>query len=211
MNPQLLFEELSPAEAGLMVEGTNDGKTHWLSGIFMQSGIKNRNGRIYSLEELSREVTAAKSRIQETNGIFGELDHPQSLNINLDRISHVITDLMMEGANAVGKAKLLDTPMGLIAKELVKSRVKMGVSSRGAGAVNESGCVENYSFVTADLVAQPSAPEAYPTTVIESLEQYKQGHNIIKLAEAVKEDQAAQKYFEKEILNWLSRGLFAKK
>ena len=117
----------------------------------------------------------------------------------------------MDGANAVGKAKMLNTPMGNIARELINSGVSLGVSSRGAGTVNESGGVSGFQFVTVDIVAQPSAPNAYPTTVYESLELARNGHNILDLAEAVKHDDAAQKYLKDEIMKWLSTGLFAKK
>lgn len=211
MEQKLLFEELNPGEADLIVERTHDGKNHWLSGVFMQADIKNRNGRVYPLSEISRAVVDASQRIQESNGIFGELDHPQSLNINLDRISHVITDIKMEGANAIGKAKLIDTPMGLVAQRLVESGVKMGVSSRGAGAVGDGGGVSGFQFVTVDLVAQPSAPGAVPNAVYESLMEAKNGHNIIELAEAVRHDPKAQKYFEKEVIQWLKQNIFAKK
>ena len=161
----VLIEELMPSQTNLITEASQDGKNVWLSGIFMQSEIKNRNGRLYPLSEISSAVNTAKQRITESNGLFGELDHPSSLTINLDRISHVITDLWMNGNNAHGKARLLNTPCGLIAQELVKSGVKMGVSSRGAGSVTESGGVSGFNFVTVDLVAQPSAPEAYPSSV----------------------------------------------
>jgi len=210
MNQQLLFEELSPSQAGLIKESSHDGQHTWLNGIFMQGGIKNRNGRLYPMNEIQSAVTSAQQRIKESNGIFGELDHPQTLTINLDRISHVITELAVQGNNAIGKAKLLNTPMGNIAKELANSGVALGVSSRGAGQVNESGGVQGFNFVTVDIVAQPSAPNAYPTTVIESLDMAKNGHNILDLAEAVKHDPSAQKYFKKEIMQWLNTGLFAK-
>jgi len=207
----LLVEELTPVESNIIQESSNDGKDMWLSGIFMQSEIKNRNGRVYPLSEISAAVQGAGQRIKETNGIFGELDHPQTLSINLDRISHVITELWMQDNNAYGKAKLLNTPMGLIAKELAKSGVKLGVSSRGAGSVTESGGVSGYQFVTVDIVAQPSAPNAYPGTIYESLEQYKKGHNIITLAEQLRNDPAAQKYFQKEILKWVKASSFFNK
>lgn len=211
MNQQLLFEELSPAQAGLITEASPDGQHTWLNGIFMQGGIKNRNGRLYPITEIQAAVNGAQQRIKESNGIFGELDHPQTLTINLDRISHVITELRVEGSNAMGKAKLLGTPMGNIAKELANSGVALGVSSRGAGQVNEDGGVQGFNFVTVDIVAQPSAPNAYPNTVVESLDMAKNGHNILDLAEAVKHDPAAQKYFKREIENWINTGLFAKK
>jgi len=211
MSQQILIEELSPTQAGLIRESTKDGKDTWLNGIFMQSAIKNKNGRLYPITEIQNAVTSAQMRIKESNGIFGELDHPQTLSINLDRISHVITAIRMEGNNAIGKAKLLSTPMGNIAKELAASCVALGVSSRGAGQVNEDGGVQDFNFVTVDIVCQPSAPNAYPSTVIESLDMARNGHNILSLAEEMKNDEAAQKYFKKEMLKWINTGLFDKK
>lgn len=211
MSQQILIEELSPSQCGIIRESSSDGKHTWLNGIFMQSSIKNRNGRLYPINEISNAVKTAQSRIKETNGIFGELDHPQTLSIGLDRISHVITEIQMTGNNATGKAKLLPTPMGNIAKTLAESGVALGVSSRGAGEVNEDGGVSGFNFITIDIVATPSAQNAYPTTVIESLEQATNGHNILDLAEAVKYDASAQKFFKKEIEKWLNTGLFAKR
>jgi len=211
MDQILLIEELSPTESNIIEETSQDGKNIYLSGVFMQADIENRNKRVYPLQEISKAVQEAQRRIQETKGIFGELDHPQTLTINLDRISHVITDLRLEGKNAIGKAKILETPMGKIAKELINSEVRLGVSSRGAGNVNGDGTVCGYNFITVDIVATPSAPGALPGTIYESLEMAKNGHNIITLAEQVQHDQAAQKYLKKEIMKWLSTGLFAKK
>ncbi len=207
----ILVEELSPTEANIIEESSQDGKDTWLSGIFMQAEIKNRNGRVYPISEISNAVTNAQTRIAESNGIFGELDHPQSLTINLDRISHVITEMRMDGNNAFGKAKLLDTPMGSIAKELVKSGVRLGVSSRGAGTVTESGGVDGFQFVTVDIVAQPSAPGAIPDTVYESLQNSIHGTQVLSLAQQMQQDANAQKYFKREILKFLEEGIFAKK
>lgn len=206
----LLVEELAPTEARMISEASVDGKSMWLNGICMQGAIKNRNGRNYPITEISEAVRSAMQRIKENNGIFGELDHPQTLNINSDRISHAITEMWMNGNNAYGKAKLLNTPMGLIAQELLKSGVKIGVSSRGAGNVNESGDVNGFQFITYDIVVTPSAPDARPDLMYESLKT-KQGQRIQTLAEQLRNDPAAQKHFKKEILAWLSTGLFAKK
>ena len=208
--PILLVEEFSPTEARVITEASTDGKNMWLSGICMQSSIKNRNGRNYPINEIAAAVDNAKTHIIECNGIFGELDHPQSLNINSDRISHVITEMWMNGNDAYGKAKLINTPMGNIAQELLKSGVKIGVSSRGAGNVNESGDVNGFQFITYDIVVTPSAPNAYPGLVYESLDRAKNGNKILTLAEQVRHDPAAQKYFKKEILKWLNEGMFAK-
>ena len=145
----LLIEEFTPGEARVIQESSSDGKSMWLTGICMQSSIKNRNGRNYPINEISAAVQNAQQRIKECNGIFGELDHPQTLQINSDRISHVITEMWMNGNDAYGKAKLINTPMGNIAQELLRSGVKIGVSSRGAGNVNEGG---NVSAHTTHLV-----------------------------------------------------------
>lgn len=208
--PILLVEELSPSEARVINESSTDGKSLWLNGICMQSSIKNRNGRNYPLNEITLAVENARQRIKECNGIFGELDHPQTLQINSDRISHVITEMWMHGNDAYGKARLLNTPVGLIAQELLNSGVKIGVSSRGAGNVNESGDVNGFQFITYDIVITPSAPNAYPGMMYESLDS-KQGRKIMTLAEHVQHDAAAQQYFKKEIMKFLSQNLFAKK
>jgi len=205
----LLIEELTPTESRLISEASQDGKDMYLSGIFMQAELKNRNGRTYPLSEINRAVEGAQKSITEHNGIFGELDHPQSLTINLDRISHAITDMRMEGNNAIGRAKILDTPMGAIAKELVRSGVRLGVSSRGAGAVNES-MVADFNFVTVDIVATPSAPGAMPDTVYESLEASANGRVVLTLSEQIQTDPEAQEYFKRAFIKFLNEGLFAK-
>ena len=211
MKSELLIEELLPTEANIITESTPDGKSTYLSGIFMQADIKNRNGRLYPSKEITEAVKIASTIIKERNGIMGELDHPQSLSINLDRVSHIITEMKMNGSNAYGKAKLINTPMGNIAKELVDAGVGLGVSSRGAGQVNEDASVSGFQFVTVDIVAQPSAPNAYPTAVYESIQHARNGHNILDLAEAVRHDPSAQAYLKKEILQWLKTGLFVKR
>ena len=212
MSAQILIEELSPQTSNLIIaEDVSQTDKHcWLSGVFMQSEIENRNGRRYPLSEIAKACESAQMVIKETNGIFGELDHPQTLSINLDRISHLITDLRMEGNNAVGRAKILPTPMGSIARTLIESGARLGVSSRGAGSVGSNGIVEGFSFVTVDIVATPSAPGAMPNSIYESLEMSKQGAEIFKLSHILKEDPRAQEFLRKEILKFLREGLFAK-
>lgn len=204
-----LIETLSPSESNMIVERSDStvngqGKSLWLKGVFMQSEIKNRNGRRYPLQEISRAVDNAMTYIKEAGGIFGELDHPQTLTINMDRVSHVITELKMFNNNAIGKAKLLSTPVGNIAKVLIdESGVRIGVSSRGAGElINEE--VNKFHFVTADIVAVPSAPGALPESIYESLEMNAHGKQVLTLAEQIQHDQAAQKYFQKQITKFLS-------
>ena len=195
----LLVETVLPNEGNIITESFNDGKNVHLKGIFMQADVENRNKRKYPLSEMVQAVATANSQIQAHGGIFGELDHPQGITINMDRISHVITELYMEGANAIGSCKLLNTPMGLIAKELANSGARYGVSSRGMGRVSEStGQVEGFVLVTVDLVATPSAPGAMPLPVYESLMDSTKGEQIMTLAESMQHDEAAQKYFKKE-------------
>lgn len=211
MKAELLIEQLNPEESNIIAEASTQNGEMFLNGVFMQASIKNRNGRVYPITEIQTAVRGAQHRIKESNGILGELDHPQTLNINLDRVSHVITEMWMDGNNAFGKAKLLNTQMGNIAKELVKAGVRLGVSSRGAGVVNEDGGVSGFNFVTVDIVATPSAPGAVPNAVYESLMGDIHGQHALSLAEQIKEDRAAQKYLTKEILKFLNSGLFAKK
>ena len=151
MKHTILVEHLNAAQGNIITEAQSDGKNVFLSGIVMQADIQNRNGRIYPMNEMMNAVTAMNSSIKEYGGVFGELDHPADrISINLDRVSHVITEVRMEGANVMGKMKLLDTPVGLIAKELAKSGVRYGVSSRGTGVVSE-GMVSNFALQTIDL------------------------------------------------------------
>lgn len=207
----LLVEHLTSSESGLITETIQEGQNMFLSGIFMQAGIKNRNGRVYDLTEMSNEIESANRKIIESNGIMGELDHPDNLTINLSNVSHVITELSMNGNNVMGRAKLLETPMGLIGKELIKSGVSLGVSSRGAGNVMEGGVVSGFNFITVDIVATPSCASAIPQSVFESLEMSRKGKAVLTLAEQVKEDKDAQQFFKKSIMNFLNEGLFLKK
>lgn len=195
---EALFNELELTEA----VGKN-GKSLVLSGILMQADVKNRNNRIYPKKEIEKAVDSINERLQKGESILGELDHPQSLTINLDRVSHVLTEAVMDGSNAIGKLKLVDTPMGKIAQELINSGVKLGVSSRGTGRVAEGGKVDDYHFATMDIVAQPSAPGAFPNSVMESLNLATNRRQIETLSEAVLHDETAQKYFRTEILKFI--------
>jgi hypothetical protein len=202
MKQAILVEHLNAAQGNIITEAVNDGKNVFLSGIVMQADIQNRNGRIYPLAEMTAAVNSMRQSIQEYGGVFGELDHPADrISINLDRVSHVITEVYMDGSNVMGKMKILDTPVGLIAKELAKSGVRYGVSSRGTGVVSE-GMVSNFNLQTIDLVATPSAQGAYPTTMFEALQEQK-GRKVLTLAEAVREDPEAQKFFESEVKKFL--------
>lgn len=208
---EVLIERWSPETSRILVESTKTGKNCFISGVFMQSEVRNRNGRVYPLQELAGACKLAEGVIRETGGIFGELDHPPTLTVNLANASHVITELRMHGNDVMGKAKLLNTPAGLIARELFDSGVKVGVSSRGAGEVNEGGLVENFQFVTVDIVATPSAQGATPRAILESFDSNTQGRKVLTLAEQLVDDEAAQKYFQKEFLKFLTQDIFAKR
>ena len=207
MTTDLLIETLLPNEGNVIMETVimEGGKKKFcMKGIFMQADMKNRNGRNYPLSEVSMAVTNAARVIQEHGGIFGELDHPQTLTINMDRVSHVIKELSMDGANAVGKAELLDTPMGQIAQVMAESGCRYGISSRGTGDVDQTtGAVKGFNFVTCDLVVTPSAPGAMLDPLYESLQQDMKGRQIMSLAEAVKYDPKAQKYLKEELLKFI--------
>ena len=194
-----LFNELE-----LVVEADKKGKKSLvLSGILMQADVKNRNNRVYPKIEIEKAVQTINERLNDGESILGELDHPQSLTINLDRVSHMLTEVKMVENDAIGKLKLVDTPMGRIATELIQSGVKLGVSSRGTGRVGEGGKVSDYHFATMDIVAQPSAPGAFPNSVMESLELATNRKQIQTLSEAVIGDPTAQKYFADEMLKFI--------
>jgi|688.fasta_scaffold00131_37 hypothetical protein len=214
MKTQFLVETLTYDQGNLIQESVVDteGKNLYLSGCFMQAETKNRNGRIYPITEMQNAVARLTEQIKQTGGVWGELDHPPSLQVASDRVSHVIQELRVEGNNVYGKAKILNTPMGQIAKVLItESGVKPGVSSRGAGEVNEQGIVSGFNLITVDIVGTPSCASAYPTSIYESLDESVKGRRILTLAESVQEDQSAQKYLVTEIKKWLDSSLFVKK
>ena len=169
-----LRENLTFDQAKLVLETTeNDkgGKDLYMKGICIQGGVKNANQRVYPVTEISRAVNTLNDQITGGYSVLGEVDHPEGLNINLDRVSHMITEMWMDGPNGYGKLKVLPTPMGTLVKTMLESGVKLGVSSRGSGNVMEdgSGQVSDYEIITVDVVAQPSAPGAYPTPIYEHL------------------------------------------
>ena len=201
-----LYEYLSynTAKCQILEETSVTGsKDMFMVGVFIQGNVRNHNKRVYPAHEIERAVRDINLKLKDEAPVPGELDHPLELSINLDRVSHYITDMWMEGSNGHGKLKIVDTPMGTIAKTLLKSGLRLGVSSRGSGDVDDYGNVSNFEIVTVDIVAQPSAPNAYPKTIYESLFNMKGGSNIHKLAENAKYDTVASKYLEKDILQFI--------
>jgi Prohead core protein serine protease len=144
-------------------------KELYMKGIFLQADIKNQNQRVYPLHEIQSAVEKIRQKIQKGESILGERDHPSDLNINLDRVSHVIVDMWMEGNNGMGKLKILPTMPGDTIRQLLESGIKLGVSSRGSGDVDYNGMVRDFEIITVDIVAQPSAPQAFPKAIYESM------------------------------------------
>lgn len=200
MKQQLLIERFTPAEAAL-VESRDAAKNIYLAGRMMAAEQKNLNQRVYPKHEIERAVSLINEKCREGAFVMGELNHPDNLSIDLKNVSHIITEAYMDGNNAVGKCKILNTPSGLIVQNLIAGGVKLGVSSRGTGSVTNEGVVEDFQFVTVDIVAQPSGPGCYPDVVRESVENTK----IRTLAEAVIEDQKAQKYLTAEIKKFIEQ------
>ena len=171
---KLIREEIESAKV-VITEGKNGKRSHFIEGVFLQGAIKNRNGRMYPVETLGREVAKYNESYISKGRALGELGHPDGPTINLDRVSHLITSLKQEGNNFVGKARLLDTPMGNIAKSLLDEGVKLGVSSRGLGSIKEEGGIkvvaDDFMLATAaDIVADPSAPDAFVNGIMEGRE-----------------------------------------
>ena len=171
---KLIREEIN--EAQYIVEQENGKKSHKIKGIFMQANIKNRNGRVYPMEVLEKEVNRYNKEFVQKKRAFGELGHPDGPTVNLERVSHIITELKSDGkGNYVGEAKITDTPYGKIVKSLIDEGAQLGVSSRGMGSLENRGGTnyvksDFYLATAADIVADPSAPQAFVNGVMEGKE-----------------------------------------
>ncbi len=207
---KLITEEVSDAK--YIVEEVNGKKQYKIKGVFLQADIKNRNGRVYPKEILEKEVSRYNREFVNKRRAFGELGHPDGPVVNLERVSHMITDLHPDGSNFVGEAKIMDTPYGKIVKNLINEGAQLGVSSRGMGSlVNRGGINEVgrdfYLATAADIVADPSAPDAFVEGIMEGkewvwdngviksrdIEEYKQ---YIKEAKRLKLAEAKAKVFK---------------
>ena len=198
-----LRENLTFKDANVVYEATensNGGKDLYMKGICIQGGVENANKRVYPVSEITNAVTTINEQIKEGNSVLGEVDHPDDLKINLDRVSHMIESMWMDGPNGYGKLKILETPMGQLVKTMIQGGVKLGVSSRGSGNVNESsGQVADFEIVTVDVVAQPSAPNAYPVAIYEGLLNMRGGHKVLNMAREANGDVKVQKYLKEEM------------
>ena len=205
-----LREHLTFDQANMVVESTenpNGGKDLFMKGICIQGGVRNANQRVYPVNEIGRAVKTLNDQISGGYSVLGEVDHPEGLNINLDRVSHMITDMWMDGPNGYGKMKILPTPMGQLVKTMLEAGVKLGVSSRGSGNVSEDGSneVSDFEIITVDVVAQPSAPGAYPTPIYEHLMNARGGMEAYELAQATRQDPKAQKYLKDSLMTIINK------
>lgn len=202
----ILIERLSHSQAAVksrIVENENGEKNMFMEGIFVQGGVKNANQRVYPVSEIARAVESVQKKISDGFPVLGECDHPPELTVNVDRVSHIIENMWMDGPNGYGKLKIVPTPMGNIIRTLIESGATLGVSSRGSGEVDNQGNVSNFEIVTVDIVAQPSAPDAYPKAIYEGLMNMRGGYNTWKLAQDVQHDKTAQKYLSEEIVKFI--------
>ena len=201
-----LTETLSFDQAKMVVEHADNesgGKDLYLKGICIQGGVRNANQRVYPVNEIGRAVNTLNDQIKGGYSVLGEVDHPEGLNINLDRVSHMITEMWMDGPNGYGKLKVIPTPMGQLISTMINNGVKIGVSSRGSGNVKEdgSGEVSEFEIITVDAVAQPSAPGAYPTPIYEHLLNTRNGYKAMNMARELNGDEKAQRYLKESLVN----------
>ena len=201
-----LQEHLSftQARAEVLLEEAQDGsgtKTMKLKGICIEGGVKNANERVYPVHEIAKAVDTINEQIKTGHSVLGEVDHPDDLKINLDRVSHMIEKMWMDGPAGYGTLKILPTPMGELVKTMLQSGVKLGVSSRGSGNVDDhNGHVSDFEIVTVDVVAQPSAPNAYPTAIYEGLLNMRGGQKLLDMYKDPASSNKAQRYLKQEVM-----------
>ena len=199
-----LKEQLTFHQANIQVLEESDvsgGKNLYLKGICIEGNKRNANDRIYPIHEITRAVNTINQQIKEGNSVLGEVDHPDDLKINLDRVCHSVDGMWMDGDAGHGKLRILPTPMGELIKTLLQSGVKLGVSSRGSGNVDDrTGHVSDFEIVTIDVVAQPSAPNAYPKAIYEGMMNMKYGHRLLEIAKDAGQDNKVQKYLKSEVI-----------
>ena len=206
-----LREHLSftQARAEILSEEAADGsgKNLYLRGICIEGGVRNANERVYPVDEIAKAVGTINEQIKTGHSVLGEVDHPEDLKINLDRVSHMIENMWMDGPAGYGKLKILPTPMGELVKTMLTNGVKLGVSSRGSGNVDDrNGHVSDFEIVTVDVVAQPSAPNAYPTAIYEGLLNHAGGARLLEMFKDPANSNKAQRYVKGEVMR-LIRGL----
>lgn len=183
-----------------LIEGAEPQKFYYLSGLFLEGEVQNQNGRVYPRSEISMAVDKLNKRISSHGPIAGELDHPDGMNLNFDRLAVAITEMRMDGNNGYGRMRVVPEGLGKIVEGAIKAGIQVGVSSRGTGNVDNRGYVSDFDIVTIDAVLNPSAPNAYPSaSLAESIAQYQSGLETMKLAEYAKYDKRAQFYLAQQL------------
>lgn len=202
MEKQVLVERITAASSPLkVIEG--EGKRLFLEGIAIQGEVKNRNGRVYPKTEIERAVDTMARQIEQYGPIIGECDHPSTgnaLQINLDRATHLIHEVRMEGNDGYAKIEVIPYGLGEVLYGLAKHGARLGVSSRGSGVVDDGGRVSGFDIITIDIVANPSAPDAYPTAVFESLGHQHQDNKAVGLMESIRSNTEAQEFLKRGVL-----------
>lgn len=202
----ILTESLAPKVSNLLSEAVDLGpdgrpKTYYLKGMFIQGDIRNHNGRIYPRDQIRNAVNQINERLRSGESILGEMDHPEGLNINLERVSHMITEMRVEGSDGYGTMKIIETVQaGQIIKGLLDAGVRLGVSSRGSGNVGGGGYVNDFEIITVDIVANPSGPNCIPNAIREA----RKRNNISYLATESIQDPAARKYLRAELIKFIN-------
>jgi len=205
MSLKLITEFIDFHDCEILTEqNENHEKIYRIKGPFLQAEVKNRNGRRYAHPILEREVSKFNNEKILRKRAFGELDHPPTPSINLDRVSHIIESLDSDGSNSwIGVAKLIDTPSGKIAQVLVKEGCLLGVSSRGVGSLNGERVNDDYNMVTVDIVADPSAPDAFVNGILENKEFIIEGSKYVEYAVNRLKEQVDKKYNSKVVLQYM--------
>jgi hypothetical protein len=204
-----LQEHLSftQAKVELLTEEAADGsgKTLYMKGICIEGGVRNANERVYPVNEIAKAVDTINEQIKTGHSVLGEVDHPDDLKINLDRVSHMIEKMWMDGPCGYGKLKILPTPMGGLVKTMLDSGVKLRVSSRGSRPLNDAnGHVSDFEIVTVDVVAQPSAPNAYPTAIYEGLLNHKGGQKLLDMFKDPAKSNKAKRFVSNEVIRLIN-------
>jgi len=202
---KILVETIMPDSNPVrMVDDSSGTKKLFLEGIAIQGEKKNHNGRIYPKGEIERAVEKMSETIKKVGPIIGECDHPDGLTVSVKNASHIIERAWMEGDDGHSRFAILEHGYGQTIRDLVKAGARLGVSSRGSGNVDRNGRVSDFDIVTIDIVANPSAHDAYPRPILESLGNTTQGRRVLDLAEAIRHDPKAQRFLEREIATFLN-------
>jgi hypothetical protein len=199
---QMLVEYITSMNKPLSNEMDNEGKKLWLKGTAVQGDVVNANERLYPRDEIANAVNTIMKRISEHGPVAGELDHPEGLIISGQNVSHAIHSMRMEGSDGYAEMLVINEGNGKIVRGMIEAGIALGVSSRGSGSVDSKGRVSDFEIVSIDIVTTPSAPNAYPKPVFESLRNNKIGRELQYISE-IRDDKASQKYFSKCLNDFL--------